>query len=290
MRGIVLAGGTGSRLYPLTKVASKQLLPIYDKPLVFYPIATLMLAGIREILLITTPSEAQAFKLLLGDGTRFGVNFHYVVQERPEGLAQALIIGADFLANDSCLMILGDNIFHGVGLGKELSRTLPRSGAHVFTYTVSNPSQYGILSLDERGRPVSIIEKPKNSQSNLAVTGLYFFDSRASDIAKSVVPSARGELEITSVIESYLIEEQLTYTHLSRGTAWLDTGTPKAMHDASTYVRVLEDRTGLKIACLEEIALSNGWITDQDILDQIRGTDNDYNGYLSKLVHNEEKS
>ena len=286
----MLAGGTGSRLHPLTKVASKQLLPIYDKPMVFYPIATLMLAGVREILIITTPADSQAFKLLLGDGSKFGVNFHYVVQAKPEGLAQALIIGEDFLLNGSCLMILGDNIFHGVGLGKELSRTLPGSGAHIFTYTVSNPSHYGILSLDERGRPISITEKPMNSLSNLAVTGLYFFDSRASEIAKSIAPSARGELEITSVIERYLLEDQLTYTHLSRGTAWLDTGTPKAMHDASTYVRVLEDRTGLKIACLEEIALSNGWISEQEIRDQISGTVNDYNGYLSKLIQKEEKS
>lgn len=286
----MLAGGTGSRLHPLTKITSKQLLPVYDKPMIYYPISTLMLAGVREILLITTEADSSAFRSLLGDGSNFGVEFHYAVQPKPEGLAQALVIGENFLSGDSCLMILGDNVFHGVGLGHDLGRTLPNLGAHIFTYTVSNPSQYGILSLSKLGKPISIVEKPKNSDSNLAVTGLYFFDAQASKIAKQVTPSERGELEITSVIEKYLSYDQLTYTHLSRGTAWLDTGTPAAMHDASTYVRVLEDRTGLKIACLEEIALSQGWITHVELKNQIKGTDNDYNRYLSKLIQKEMNS
>jgi len=290
MKGVVLAGGTGSRLWPVTIVTSKQLLPLYDKPMIYYPISTLMLAGIREILVITTEADALAFKKLLGDGSRFGVHFHYAVQIRPEGLAQALIIAEEFLAGDLCLMILGDNVFHGVGLGHDLRRTLPTSGAHIFTYTVSNPSQYGILSLSEIGQPLSIVEKPTLSESNLAVTGLYFFDARASEIAKQVTPSERGELEITSVIQKYLQERQLTHTHLSRGTAWLDTGTPGAMHDASTYIRVLEDRTGLKIACLEEIALSHGWITYEEIQNQISKVDNDYNKYLSQLPQKEMKN
>ena len=290
MRGIVLAGGTGSRLWPVTTVTSKQLLPLYDKPMIYYPISTLMLAGIREILVITTPADSLSFKTLLGDGSRFGVNFHYAVQPKPEGLAQALIIGENFLDGDLCLMILGDNVFHGVGLGNELGRTLPASGAHIFTYTVSNPSQYGILSLSPLGNPILITEKPRQSESNLAVTGLYFFDANASEIAKMVTPSQRGELEITSVIQKYLFEGHLRYTHLSRGTAWLDTGTPGAMHDASTYIRVLEDRTGQKIACLEEVALAQGWITHDEVQKQINRIDNDYNRYLSQLLRKEMKN
>ena len=263
MKGIVLAGGTGSRLWPLTKATSKQLLPIYDKPMVYYPIATLMLAGIRDILIITTPQDHHSFKNLLANGAEFGVHFEYAIQEKPEGIAQAFVLGEDFLDNDSCLMILGDNIFHGVGLGSQLRTKFPELGAHIFTYPVADPSQYGVLNIDSTGNPVSVVEKPKRSTSNLAITGLYFFDNRVSQFAKQIKPSERNELEIISVIEQYLNLGQLKVTTLSRGTAWLDTGNPKALNDASNYVRIIEERTGQKIACLEEIALTNSWITEK---------------------------
>jgi glucose-1-phosphate thymidylyltransferase len=286
MKGIVLAGGTGSRLWPITKVTSKQLLPVYDKPMIYYPLATLMLAGVRDILIITTPHDQPAFESLIGDGSQFGIKLTYAIQPKPEGLAQAFIIGEEFLNGDSCLMILGDNIFHGAGLGHQLQETLPNTGAHIFTYAVSDPTQYGVLNLDENGNPVAIEEKPKNPTSNLAVTGLYFFDNRVSDVAKKVTPSARGELEITSVIDWYLKNQSLTVTQLSRGAAWLDTGNPNSMHDASTYVRVIEERTGLKIACLEEIAFHNSWIAESH-LDQLilsyRG--NAYGEYLARVAH-----
>ena len=260
MKGIVLAGGTGSRLWPITHIVSKQLLPIYNKPMIYYPISTLMLAGVREILIITTPQDQSNFIELLGDGSRFGVKFEYKIQANPEGIAQAFIIAEEFLDGDSCILVLGDNIFHGAGLGHQLRNTISSSGAHIFTYQVANPSEYGVLNLSTKGEPVSIEEKPKSPKSNLAVTGLYFFDNKVSEIAKRVSPSERNEIEITAVIESYLNMGELTVTHLSRGVAWLDTGTPKALHDASTYVRIIEERTGQNIACLEEIALDNGWI------------------------------
>ena len=284
MKGIVLAGGTGSRLWPITKSVSKQLLPVYDKPMIYYPISTLMLAGIREILIITTPEDQAAFQTLLGDGTRFGVNFTYLTQPKPDGLAQALIIGEKFLAGDSCLMILGDNIFHGAGLGHELAQALPKSGAHIFTYEVSNPSDYGVLKLNKNLEPILIAEKPLTHISNLAITGLYFFDNRCSDYAKSVTPSSRGELEITSVLNCYLSTKNLTFTALSRGTAWLDTGNPNSMHDAGTFIRVIEERTGLKIGCLEEIGWRNGWIDSESILKQISNYgNNSYFQYIQKL-------
>ena len=273
MKGIVLAGGTGSRLWPITKSVSKQLLPVYDKPMIYYPISTLMLAGVREILIITTPDDQPAFKNLLGDGSNFGITFTYAVQPKPEGLAQALIIGEEFLAGDSCLMILGDNIFHGAGLGHELARSLPTSGAHIFTYEVSNPSDYGVLELDKDQRPISITEKPKQYVSNLAVTGLYFFDHQASAAAKTIEPSPRGELEITSLIEHYLRNQELTFTALTRGTAWLDTGNPNSLNYAAAYIRIIEERTGLKIACPEEIAYEQGWIRN-----------NPYGNYLARLT------
>ncbi len=260
MKGIVLAGGTGSRLWPATKSVSKQLLPVYDKPMIYYPISTLMLAGVREILIITTPNDQKLFQDLLGDGSRFGVSFSYKIQPKPEGLAQALIIGEQFLQGQSCLLILGDNIFHGTGMGNELSHILPNSGAHVFTYKVSNPSDYGILEVDKELLPISIEEKPKKPLSNFAVTGLYFFDHNGPAFAREVTPSQRGELEITSVIEKYLHAKKLTFTILGRGVAWLDTGTLTDLTEASTYIRVIEGRTGLKIACLEEIALEKEWI------------------------------
>jgi glucose-1-phosphate thymidylyltransferase len=285
MKGIILAGGTGSRLWPITKSVSKQLLPVYDKPMIYYPIATLMLAGIKEILLITTPHDKESFESLLGDGAGFGINIQYAVQPKPEGLAQAFIIGEDFLGQDSCMMVLGDNIFHGVGLGNELANSLPSTGAHIFTYEVANPSEYGVLEIDNLNTPISITEKPKEFISNLAVTGLYFFDSKVSAFAKAVKPSKRGELEITSLIEAYLKAGTLTYTKLSRGTAWLDTGNPDSLHDAASYLPIIEDRTGLNIACLEEIALKNGWISRDHIVAQINHyRENDYAKYLKKLI------
>ena len=285
MKGIILAGGTGSRLWPITKSVSKQLLPVYDKPMIYYPIATLMLAGIKEMLLITTPHDKDSFVSLLGDGSGFGIKIEYAVQPKPEGLAQAFIIGEEFLGKDSCMMILGDNIFHGVGLGNELADSLPSTGAHIFTYEVANPSEYGVLEINNLDAPISITEKPKEFISNLAVTGLYYFDSKVSALAKEVKPSSRGELEITSLIEAYLNSGTLTYTKLSRGTAWLDTGNPNSLHDAASYIRIIEDRTGLKIACLEEIAMRKGWITRDQIIDQIKHyRENHYAKYLKKLI------
>ena len=266
MKGIVLAGGTGSRLWPITRSISKQLLPVYDKPMIYYPIATLMLAGIRDILIITTPHDQSQFIELLGDGKELGLSFQYAVQSEPKGLAQAFTIGEEFLEGHSCLMILGDNIFHGAGLGRDILKDIPSSGAHIFTYEVSNPSDYGILTIGEDLTPKSIVEKPLHSLSSLAVTGLYFFDNKVVDFAKQITPSARGELEITSVLEKYLIEGTLTYTRLSRGAAWLDTGNVNSLWEASSYVRIIEERTGLKISCLEEIAYHNGWISQSDLL------------------------
>jgi glucose-1-phosphate thymidylyltransferase len=286
MKGIVLAGGTGSRLWPITRSVSKQLLPVYDKPMIYYPISTLMLAGIREILIITTPHDQAQFKELLGDGSDLGVTFQYAQQPEPKGLAQAFTIGEDFLADDSCLMILGDNIFHGTGLGVELKNSLPNSGAHIFTYEVINPNQYGILTLNERNRPLRVEEKPVGVGSNLAITGLYFFDNRVSEIAKGIQPSKRGELEIISIIKNYLDESNLTVTHLSRGVAWLDTGNPNAMQDASTYIRVIEERTGLKIGCIEEIAFMQKWIdADQLSILANKHGGGSYGSYLRKLLN-----
>jgi len=285
MKGIVLAGGTGSRLWPITKVTSKQLLPVYDKPMIYYPLATLMLAGVRDILIITTPHDQSAFETLLGDGSQFGIKLTYAIQPKPEGLAQAFIIGEEFLAGDSCLMNLGDNIFHGAGLGHQLQETLPKSGAHIFTYAVSDPTQYGVLNLGPDGTPISIEEKPKNPISNLAVTGLYFFDANVSEVAKQVTPSHRGELEKTSVIDWYLKKQELTVTQLSRGAAWLDTGNANALHDASSFIRVIEERTGQKIGCLEEIALNAGWISKSDFIHLMKNqnVNSHYYNYLGKL-------
>ena len=285
MKGIVLAGGTGSRLWPITRTVSKQLLPVYDKPMIFYPISTLMLAGIREILLITTPDDQVAFKSLLGTGEDFGVNFTYAIQPEPKGLAQALLIGESFLAGESCLMVLGDNIFHGVGLGHELVNSLPQFGAHIFTYEVANPTDYGVLGLGLDQLPNSITEKPTKPVSNLAITGLYYFDKKCSSIAANVSPSLRGELEITSVLNCYLDQKELSYTLLSRGTAWLDTGNPNSLHDAATFIRVIEERTGLKIGCLEEIAWRNGWKDSHSILNRIsRFGNSSYYEYIRRII------
>ena len=286
MKGIVLAGGTGSRLWPITRSISKQLLPVYDKPMIYYPISTLMLAGIREILVITTPHDQPQFKDLLGDGSELGVSFQYAVQPEPKGLAQAFTIGEEFLAGDSCLMILGDNIFHGAGLGRDIIRELPTSGAHIFTYEVANPSDYGILKVDSKGSPISISEKPTEFVSNLAVTGIYFFDGNVTEIAKRVEPSQRGEVEITSVIDHYLKSNSLTFTRLSRGAVWLETGNPDSINDAAAYVKIIEDRTGLKIACLEEIALNQAWITKEQLSSKIEQYKmNSYAKYLRQIIN-----
>jgi glucose-1-phosphate thymidylyltransferase len=243
-----------------------------------------MLAGIREILIITTPHDRSQFNDLMGDGSELGITIQYATQHEPKGLAQAFTIGSEFLAGDSCLMILGDNIFHGAGLGRDIIREIPNSGAHIFTYEVSNPSDYGILEVNSDGKPISITEKPTEFISNLAVTGVYFFDGNVSEIAKNVKPSKRGELEITSVIDHYLKSNLLTFTRLSRGAAWLDTGNPDSLNDAAAYVRIIEDRTGLKIACLEEIALANGWITKESFKKLIAEyPNNPYKSYLEKL-------
>ncbi len=285
MKGIILAGGSGTRLWPLTQVTSKQLLPVFDKPMIYYPLSTLMLAGIREVLIITTPKDQNAFRDLLGSGAQLGMSISYATQARPEGLAQALIIGENFLAGSSCLLILGDNIFHGVGLGKQIGKELPVGGAHIFTYEVEDPSSYGVLTVDRNDNPISIHEKPLEGVSKLAITGLYFFDHQASQLAKTIKPSARGELEITSLLTLYLTKAQLTVTFLPRGTAWLDTGTHKSIHDASTYVRLIEERTGQKIACLEEIAFRNSWLTDDELIDNLTKIENgSIRDYLRKII------
>ena len=244
-----------------------------------------MLAGVQNILIITTPHEQSAFQQLLGDGSQFGINLQYAVQPKPAGLAQALIIAETFLEGDSCLMILGDNLFHGAGLGQQLANSLPESGAHIFAYEVANPSSYGVLELSDLGKPLSVVEKPEHFISNLAVTGLYFFDSNSSSIASELTPSARGELEITGVINKYLLNDSLTYTLLSRGTVWLDTGTPATLADAAYYIRIIEDRTGLKIGCPEEIGFRNGWVSETMLRNIIKHYKrNDYSNYLNSLL------
>ena len=262
MKGIVLAGGTGSRLWPITRGVSKQLLPVYDKPMVHYPISTLMSAGLRELLIITTPDEQAAFQRLLGDGGELGMEFQFVVQPQPEGLAQAFLLAEEFLAGDAAALVLGDNIFHGPGLGSRLRTLTDIVGGHVFAYQVANPSEYGVVEFASDGAVLSIEEKPTKPRSRFAVPGLYFYDQEVVEIAKSIRPSARGELEITAVNDAYLRQGRLHVTVLERGTAWLDTGTFASLQAAGEYVRVLEDRQGVKVACLEEIAWRNGWIDD----------------------------
>ena len=285
MKGIILAGGTGSRLFPLTTVISKQLLPVYDKPMIYYPLASLMAAGLREVLVVVTPRDETSFRALLGDGSQWGMTIDYVVQQKPEGLAQAFILAEKFLAGDKAALILGDNIFHGVGLGTQLKQLTDPDGGVVFAYQVANPSEYGVIEFDESGNVVSIEEKPSNPKSDFAIPGLYFFDEQVVDIAKNVKPSPRGELEITSVMSEYLHRGKLRVEVLPRGTAWLDTGTFNTLHEAGTYVRIIEERQGARVGCVEEVAWRNRWISDEAMMalgQAMLGSG--YGMYLQKLV------
>jgi glucose-1-phosphate thymidylyltransferase len=285
MKGIILAGGTGSRLWPITKGVSKQLLPVYDKPLIHYPLGTLFLAGIREILIITTLEDSAAFQRLLGDGSHYGASFEYATQDKPNGLAEAFIIGEKFIAGGNVSLILGDNVFHGVGLGRQLEEINTNDGATIFAYKVADPERYGVVEFTENGKVISIEEKPKNPKSNFAVPGLYFYDDQVVGIAKDIKPSKRGELEITSINEVYLNAGRLKTIVLERGTTWLDTGTIQTLHAASAYVQIIEERQGSKISCLEEIAWANGWI-DSERLKQIGLSygSNPYGRYLLNLL------
>lgn len=266
MKGIVLAGGTGSRLWPITLGVSKQLLPVYDKPMIHYPISTLMLAQIRELLVITTREDRLAFERTLGNGSKYGVNISYAIQEKPNGLVDAFTIGKNFVGHSSVALILGDNIFYGQGLGNQLSSLRNVSGAHIFAYKVSDPERYGVVEFNASGKVVSLEEKPSTPKSRFAVPGLYFYDNSVLEIAESVQPSGRGELEITTLNKLYLDKGRLQTTVLERGTAWLDTGTFDSLHAASSFIKAIEDRQGFKIACLEEIAWRNGWITDSELI------------------------
>ena len=287
MKGIVLAGGAGTRLHPITRGVSKQLLGVYDKPMVYYPISTLMLAGIRDILIITTPEDQAGFRRLLGNGSRFGVNFSYAVQPKPEGLAQAFLIGEEFIGSDRVALVLGDNIFYGARLGKLLLAAAGReTGATVFGYHVRDPERFGVVEFDSEGNAVSIEEKPARPKSNYAVTGLYFYDNDVVGIAKNIMPSARGELEITAVNNEYLRRGQLHVEIFKRGYAWLDTGTHDSMLDAANFIRTIETRQGLQIACLQEIAYENGWMTRDEIRLSIMQdmSKTEYGQYLLRLI------
>lgn len=295
MKGIVLAGGSGTRLYPITKGISKQLLPIFDKPMIYYPISVLMLAGIREILIISTPQDLPSFKRLLGDGSDFGVNFEYAEQPSPDGLAQAFIIGENFIGNDAVCLVLGDNIFHGNGFGtmlREAVRTAEEEQkATVFGYWVSDPERYGVADFDKNGNCLSIEEKPNNPKSNYAVVGLYFYPNKVVKVAKNIKPSARGELEITTVNQRFLEDGELKVQTLGRGFAWLDTGTHDSLAEASTYIEVIEKRQGLKIACLEGIAYRKGWISAEKLRKEAQPMlKNQYGQYLLKVIEEVERT
>ncbi len=286
MKGIILAGGSGTRLYPITIGVSKQLLPVYDKPMIYHPLSTLMLAGIREILVITTPHDQTAFQRVLGDGHNLGIEISYEAQPRPEGIAQAFTIGAEFIGSDSVVLALGDNIFYGQGMPESLARAAKQqSGATVFGYRVSDPERYGVVSFDSAGKAISIEEKPKNPRSHWAVTGLYFYDNDVVNIASNLSPSARGELEITDLNLVYLERKSLRVELLGRGVAWLDTGTHESLQQAASYIQAIQERQGLKVACIEEIAWRNGWITSENLISiGSEMTANSYGRYLLQLT------
>lgn len=287
MKGIILAGGTGTRLWPITEGVSKQLLHVHDKPMIYYPLSTLMLAGIREIAMITTEQDQPSFKRLLGDGSTLGINIKYFIQHEPNGIAEAFILCEDFIGSSSVALILGDNIFHGQGVGRNLRNFSNPRGAHIFAYQVNNPQDFGVVVLSEDLSPVDIIEKPTNNPSNLAVPGLYFYNSEVSKMAKSVKRSKRGELEITSLNLLYLENKSLEVSVLSRGTAWFDGGTVKALHEATSYIKSIEERQGQKIGCIEEISWRNKWITDKDLKTKAeKYQNNEYGSYLNSLLNN----
>ena len=285
MRGIILAGGSGTRLHPITQGVSKQLLPVYDKPMIYYPLSVLMMAGIREVLVISTPDDMPGFQRLLGDGSRIGMSFSYAIQPSPDGLAQAFLIGEEFIGDEKVCLVLGDNIFYGSGLGTSLQQNVDVKGGHVFAYHVSNPEEYGVVEFNSSGKAISIEEKPKNPKSSYAIPGLYFYDNTVVEVAKSIKPSSRGELEITAVNDHYLQQGELTVTVLDRGTAWLDTGTVDSLIAAGEFVQVIEKRQGFKIGCIEEIAWRKGFISQQELITVAQPlVKSGYGSYLLNLL------